>query len=265
MADIPEGAPCWADIVLTDLEAGKRFYGELFGWTFEQGSAEFGGYTTAFSGGRSVAALSPPAPGQPAPPAAWTLYFATADVQATASRIRDNGGELVQGPLAVGDLGSLLVAKDPGGAVFGAWQAGAHAGFEAWNEIGSFCWAELATHDVATADAFYPAVLPIAAKRMGDESDVDYKVWRAGDAMMTGRYPIGPGMPGPQDPQFVIYFAVPDCDAAVAAATKLGGDVVSEPVDNPFGRFAVVTDPAGAGFAVIDLTRMEGEPPPIEA
>ena len=32
-----EGVPCWVDAQLPDVEAGKRFYGELFGWTFGEG------------------------------------------------------------------------------------------------------------------------------------------------------------------------------------------------------------------------------------
>ena len=34
MAAFAEGEPCWVDVSLPDVEAGKRFYGELFGWTF---------------------------------------------------------------------------------------------------------------------------------------------------------------------------------------------------------------------------------------
>ncbi len=41
--------------MLPDLEAGKRFYGELFGWTFSEGSAEHGGYTDAYRDGRAAA------------------------------------------------------------------------------------------------------------------------------------------------------------------------------------------------------------------
>ncbi|GAA3058425.1 hypothetical protein GCM10020000_46470 [Streptomyces olivoverticillatus] len=58
---IPEGMPCWADAMLPDVEAGKRFYGELFGWTFEDSGGEYGHYTQAFHDGKNVAALAPQA------------------------------------------------------------------------------------------------------------------------------------------------------------------------------------------------------------
>jgi predicted enzyme related to lactoylglutathione lyase len=44
---------------------------------------------------------------------------------------------------------------------------------------------------------------------------------------------------------------VADTDAAVAKVAELGGSVVVEPFDTPAGRIALVTDPQGAAFSVI--------------
>jgi predicted enzyme related to lactoylglutathione lyase len=52
---------------------------------------------------------------------------------------------------------------------------------------------------------------------------------------------------------WLVYFAVDDCDAAVARARELGGTPM-EPMDIPdVGRFAIVHDPLGTVFAVIKL------------
>lgn len=262
--DIPEGAPCWADITLPDIEAGKQFYGELLGWTFGESDAEYGGYTQAFADGKNVAALSPPMPGQEGALPEWTLYLASPDVRATAAKVRDNGGEVLMEPMAVGPFGSMLLAKDPSGLSFGAWQPGSHRGFEKQGEPGSFCWAEFFTNDVAAVDAFYPAVFPFSAKRMGDSAEFDYKVWMTGDTMVGGRCPVGMGMPGVDTPRVLIYFGVDNCDDAVATVTKLGGRVTDEPQDSPFGRFAAVMDRQGAGFAVIDTSTTVGEMPTLQ-
>lgn len=74
MAAFPEGTPCWVDAALPDVEAGKRFYGELFGWTFREGD---GPQADAFSEGKLVAALVPKTDGRM--PTVWGVYFATAD------------------------------------------------------------------------------------------------------------------------------------------------------------------------------------------
>lgn len=68
----------------------------------------------------------------------------------------------------------------------------------------------------------------------------------------------------PEVPSYVnVYFAVPDCDDAVAKATKLGGILRFGPMSSPFGRFAALSDPQGASFSVIDLSTTEGEMPKI--
>lgn len=72
---------------------------------------------------------------------------------------------------------------------------------------------------------------------------------------MTDHFP--PGIPAYVN----VYFTVPDCDAAVAAATERGAAVRSGPADSPFGRFAALTDPQGANFSVIDVTTRRGEMP----
>jgi predicted enzyme related to lactoylglutathione lyase len=264
MPEIREGAPIWADAMLPNLDAGKQFYGELFGWSFDTGSAEFGGYTQAYSDGKTVAGLAPQMPGQEGVPAAWSVYFATSDAQATATRIRENGGQLLMEPMAVGDFGTMVTATDPSGVVFSAWQPGAHQGFEKMGEPGSYCWAEIGTNDVAAVDAFYPAVFPtITAKAMLEEG-MDYKVWEVSGAMVAGRFALGPGMPGPKAPHVAVYFAVDDCDDAVATVSKLGGQVTTEPMDSPYGRFASVTDQQGASFALLDPSRTVGEMPQVE-
>jgi uncharacterized protein len=58
-----------------------------------------------------------------------------------------------------------------------------------------------------------------------------------------------------------VYFGVEDCDEAAATVRRLGGQVHFEPMSMPFGRFAVVADPQGAAFAVLDMTTTEGEAP----
>ena len=40
----PVGAPCWIDLMTSDTQRSREFYGELFGWDAEEPNAEFGGY-----------------------------------------------------------------------------------------------------------------------------------------------------------------------------------------------------------------------------
>ncbi|MDT0406228.1 VOC family protein [Streptomyces edwardsiae] len=254
----PEGTPCWADAMFADVEAAKRFYGDVLGWSFAEASTEFGGYAEARVDGRAVAAVVPPMPGQEGT-SQWCLYLAAEDAAATAARIRDHGGELLMEPMRVADFGTMCLARDPGGVVFGLWQAGTHEGFGAVAEPGAYCWAEVFTREPEKSDAFFPAVFSYRAKRL--EHEVDFRVYDLGERSVLGRMRMTDDFPPDMPPYINVYFTVTDCDEAVARATERGGVLRFGPMDTPFGRFAAISDPQGADFSVIDLTSTTGEPP----
>jgi len=259
MAVQPEGTPCWADAMFGDVEGAKDFYGEVLGWTFGEASSEYGNYTQAYADGKAVAAVVPPMPGQEGQ-SAWCLYLASDDAAATARRIRDAGGDVLMEPMAVGDFGTMALAREPSGAVFGVWQAGTHEGFEARGVPGAYCWAEVYTREPELADAFFASVFPYRAQRLEDES-VDFHLYNLGEETVLGRMKMTEDFPA-EVPSYVnVYFTVPDCDAALAKATAKGAIVRFGPMDSPFGRFAVLTDQQGAAFSVIDISTTKGDMP----
>lgn len=261
MAVQPEGTPCWADAMFSDVEGAKSFYGDVLGWTFGEASSEYGNYTQAYVDGKAVAAVVPPMPGQEGQ-SQWCLYLASPDAAATAGKIRENGGEVLMEPMAVGDFGTMCLGRDPSGAVFGVWQAGQHEGFEAIGEPGAYAWAEVFTREPAKTDDFLTAVFPYTAKQMQDDA-IDFRIFDIGEDTVLGRMKMTDDFP-PEVPSYVnVYFAVSDCDDAVAKATKLGGVLRFGPMSSPFGRFAALSDPQGANFSVIDLSTTEGEMPKI--
>ncbi|MGW2420456.1 VOC family protein [Streptomyces sp. NPDC001709] len=259
MAVQPEGTPCWADAMFSDVEGAKRFYSDVLGWSFGESSSEYGNYTQAYADGKAVAAVVPPMPGQEGQ-SQWCLYFASPDAAATAERIRASGGEVLMEPMRVGDFGTMCLAREPSGAVFGVWQAGTHEGFEAIATPGAYCWAEVFTREPEKADTFLSAVFPYRMKDMVDDA-VDFRMFDIGESTVLGRMRMTDDFP-PEVPSYInVYFTVEDCDEAVARATKLGGVLRFGPMSSPFGRFAALSDPQGANFSVIDITTKEGEMP----
>ena len=100
--------------------------------------------------------------------------------------------------------------------------------------------------DVATARAFYEAVLGWSFADSGDEYG-GYVIAQAQGAAAAG---IGP-LPQGARPAWTLYFAADDADAAAAAVSRLGGTVLLEPGDvGPMGRMFIATDPTGAPFGV---------------
>ncbi|MER5930324.1 VOC family protein [Streptomyces sp. NPDC002054] len=268
MTDFSDGAPCWADAMFKDVEGAKSFYADVLGWTFGEAATEFGNYTQAYSDGKAVAAVVPPMPGGEDMPSAWCLYLASSDVAATAEKVKAAGGKLLMEPMQVGTFGSMLLAQEPSGAIFGVWQPGEHKGFEKMGENGSYAWAEVFTRDPAKADAFFTKVFPYQAQKMepGDDPEMagmDFTVFSLGKEPnpVLGRMKMGEEFPAEVPSYIQVYFTVPDCDAAVEKAKALGGQLHFGPMDSPFGRFAALTDQQGAAFAVIDMSTTVGEMP----
>jgi predicted enzyme related to lactoylglutathione lyase len=229
-----EGVPCWADAQLPDVEAGKRFYGGLFGWTFRAAS---GSSVRALRGGEPVAALAPKTDGRM--PTVWTVYFATPDVAAFAQRVLATGGQLVTPPTPVAGEGAYALVTDADGAVFGLWEARGHAGFGRRHEPGAFAWAQLYTRDVEGANAFYGALFHEALFGSGTGPDF-------------GRAPVSDVFAAEMPPHFLVHFGVGDCREALAAVRRLGGRVLTEPFGTSYGTVAVVTDDQGASFALLE-------------
>ncbi|MFG2192069.1 VOC family protein [Streptomyces sp. NPDC048639] len=250
------GTPCWIDLSAPEQQAALDFYRDLFGWQGEIGPPEYGGYANCELHGKSVAGImsAQPMGDQPPPPTAWTTYFATADADATARAITENGGTVLFPPDDVAALGRMAIAADPDGAVFGIWQAKEFPGAGIANEHGALIWSELATRDPDRARAFYPAALGIGIAPMeieGVEGMDDYFGINAGGRTVGGMSVQGEDTPKEEPSHWLTYFAVDDTDSTVDALIKAGGQVVRPPFDMPAGRMSVVQDPQGAVFAVI--------------
>jgi len=245
----PAGTPCWIDLGVADIPKAAAFYGGLFGWDIQQGPPESGGYSMCELSGRPVAGIGPKM-GPADMPTVWTTYIASDDAEATAARIKVAGGQVMTEPFDVMDAGRMFVATDPGGAVFGVWQARAHTGIGLANEPGTLIWSENMSRRYEANRAFYRDVFGY------DFSDIGGGGMRYATIDLAGRPvggigEIGPDQPAEMPASWGTYFAVPDADAVVAKAVELGGSVVAPAWDSPYGRMAVVSDDQGAVFAVM--------------
>jgi hypothetical protein len=247
------GTPCWGELSGTpDVEASEAFYRELFGWEIPamDNSAELGGYPRAKLNGRDVAGVSPRM--EDGQPTVWATYVSVADAEATLARVGEAGGQAIVQPMDVMGMGKMAVFTDTTGAVCGIWQPGTFSGAELVNENGTFGWNELATRDTSAARDFYGKVFDWGVEEEASERVGTYTIWKAGESMVAGMIDMNAiDMPDGVPPHWLVYFGVPDADAAVERVKAGGGSVMNGPIDIPVGRFAVVADPFGATFAVM--------------
>jgi predicted enzyme related to lactoylglutathione lyase len=151
------GTFCWIELMTTDSDSAKKFYGELLGWKFDDNPIPGGGsYTMAKLNGKDAAGIMKmSAEMQAMMPANWGSYIAVEDADATAKKAVANGGKVMKEPFDVMDVGRMAVIQDPSGAVFCIWQAKKHHGVGAKQEVGALCWNELYSTNVDAAGKFY--------------------------------------------------------------------------------------------------------------
>ena len=246
----PVGAPCWVDLMTSDAERSRAFYGELFGWTAEDPAAEFGGYFNFRRNGVRVAGCMGAQPGSGAPDV-WSVYLTSDDTRRTVAAAAADGGRVVAEPMDVADLGTMAILGDPGGAGIGVWQPGTHQGSGLIGEHGAPSWFELHTRDYERAVAFYREIFRWTTDVMSDTADFRYTTLKHGDEMLAGIMDASGMLPEGVPSHWKVYFGVDDTDAAVARILELGGTILEPANDTPYGRHATASDPTGAQFKLV--------------
>jgi uncharacterized protein len=246
----PVGAPCWIELFTSDVEKGRAFYHELFGWTSDDPAPELGGYFTFYKDGVRVAG-GMQNDGESGAPDIWSVYLACEDAKATADAAKANGGPVMVEPMEVMDLGSMVVVSDAGGAAIGGWQPGTHQGFGVYGEPDTPSWFELQTRDYDASVDFYRKVFAWDAHVASDTPELRYTTLGEGETALAGIMDASAFLPDGVPAHWSIYFGVDDADATLARVVELGGSIVEPAVDTPYGRLARAADPSGINFKII--------------
>ncbi|GAA4117970.1 VOC family protein [Nocardioides fonticola] len=250
MSEFVTGQPVWAELFTVGAPRAREFYTGLLGWGSTEPQEQFGGYTNFTRGEGWIAGLMENTV-DPAIPASWTVYLQTDDIHALAKRAEAAGATTIVAPAEVGDLGWFAQFIDPCGAAVGAWQPGTHRGFAAVREIGAPYWFEL--HAAAHYDdvlPFYREVFGWRTATMSDTPEFRYTqmLGTGGDADDVRAGVMDASLWEGARSAWQVYWMVADVDASFAHALETGASAVHPPHDTPYGRLAVLLDPAGAEF-----------------
>jgi uncharacterized protein len=266
------GAFCWFELATTDPDAAKAFYSSIFGWTASDNPMGPGEVYTIFQiDGKDAAAAYGMRPDQRAQgvPPHWLSYVCVKSADDTAARARQLGGTVLAAPFDVMTNGRMSVIQDPTGATFSIWQPARHSGTGITLVHGTAAWVDLSTPDQVTGARFYGDLFGwrmAEGESMRPAAPGTYFHIVKGDTMIGGippsehRHPDTPA-------HWMIYFQVDNCEATVAKATSIGGTVLMPPMEmEGVRKFAVLADPQGARFALVQLLSMAAhEAPPRPA
>jgi len=244
------GKVVWNDLVTQDLDVARRFYGELFGWTFEQSTAPGGKpYLLARSGRILVAGLvAVNSPSRDVVLSRWLPYMSVHDVDASVARATAGGAKVLVSARDV-NLGRVAVIEDKEGAVLGLARSriGDPDDTTTAPRPGRVVWTELLANDPAFASQFYQTVIGVTAHTI-ERHGGPYTLLSGGGTDRAGI------LKNPSDdaaPVWLTYVGVQDPASAAARVEALGGKVILPPSPQlRDGTMAVVTDPTGALFAL---------------
>ena len=149
----------WADVGCSDLAQMKKFYGRLFGWSFEDihhegymvysiaSIAELGGYQDS-----SVVALAPRQNRVQA--SKWKPYVLVENLENTIHQLDATEGGLVSPSMKVMDAGKMAACEDAQNNRICLWQPTSHYGAQVMNEKNSMMWFELITNEIESVSQF---------------------------------------------------------------------------------------------------------------
>ncbi|MGI5499629.1 VOC family protein [Lentzea sp. CA-135723] len=249
---IRPGHPCWVELATNDTERSTRFYETVFGWQHHWTRDDAGrDYAVALLDGEPVAGVRP----LDRATLDWTPYLAVADLTAASARVRTLGGTVLEAsPQTVPGLVAKVLVDDPGGATVGIAQPVDGGGFTA-GVPGSLGWLEFVTRGPRQADPFYRALFGYRQQQVGDGKAVDHVVYSTGGDTVIGRVRMAPDTPATVPPRWIAHFTVPaglDFSETLNRARTAGARLRFQPHPSPLGQVAVLADPLGTRFAIID-------------
>lgn len=121
---------CWNDLATGDPEAALSFYGQAFGWRFEEQRANGGQFIRCRQGETDVGSLYRLSPAQVerGVQSHWTPYLRVDDLDAMVARIEALGARALVAPFEVERMARIALIEDPVGALLGLWEPLARGG-----------------------------------------------------------------------------------------------------------------------------------------
>jgi uncharacterized protein len=254
------GKVIFVELVTPDISAAKRFYGELFGWTFRDLQAGGITYAGAYLNGHPVAGLvhKDLPPGQHRQPA-WLSFFSVHDVNATREIAFQHGAKILFEPHSFPDRGREAVIADPQGAIFAILASSTGDPPDVLAAPGEWIWSSLITSDPDADAAFYQTLFDYEVFDLPADQGAQHLLFASDNYSRASANTLPANKPTTH-PHWLNFVHVEDAVTVAAKVVALGGRVLVEPrVDRHGGKVAVVADPQGAPFGLLEWPDTESQ------
>jgi hypothetical protein len=247
------GKVIFVELVTPDLAAAKRFYAGLFGWTFRDIQAGAREYAEASLDGHPVAGLiHRELPEGTRRQPAWLTYISARDVDVATKIALDRGAKVLFEPHTLPDRGREAVFADPQGAVFAVLASSSGDPADVLAAPGEWIWSSLITSDPKTDASFYQALFGYEVFDLPADPGAQHLMLASENYARASANSL-PGTGPDFHPHWLNYLRVEDAVKTAAKVVALGGRVLVAPrVDRHGGMVAIVADPAGAPFGLLE-------------
>jgi len=260
------GKVIWADLVTPDVDGAKRFYGGLFGWTFRDVPGD-PKYTLALLNGEPVAGIFQKAlpAGQSQQPA-WLTFLAVKDVAIAQQLAVQHGAKVLMKPHTYSQRGRQAILADPDGAVFAILAATGGDPPDYLAAPGEWIWSSLLVTNTKQESNFYKSLFGYDIYELGaddgERAGGQHFILSNDDYARVGLHAM-PADSVRRHPHWLDFVRVADAAAVAKQAASLGGQVLVEPrIDRHGGQLAVLADPSGAPFGVMEWSDTDSEREP---
>jgi uncharacterized protein len=247
------GKVIFVELVTPDLAAAKQFYAGLFGWTFRDIQADGAEYAEASLDGRPVAGLihrDVPAGKHRQP--AWLSFIAVSDVDAAKEIALQHGAKVLFEPHSIPNRGREAVFADPQGAIFAVLASSSGDPPDVLAAPGEWVWSSLITSDPDTDAAFYQTLFDYEVFELPADEGAQHLMLASDNYARASVNSLPANKPNIH-PHWLNFVRVEDAVKMTEKLVALGGRVLVEPrADRHGGKVAVVADPLGAPFGLLE-------------
>ena len=247
-------------LVTPDLTLAKRFYGALFGWRFRDLQVGGDDYAEASLEGQLVAGLMHKAiAAGERRQSSWLTFLAVRDVDATMKRAVANGAKVLLEPHTIPDRGREAVLSDPQGAVFAVIASSTGDPPDEMADPGEWIWSSLSTTDPDADAGFYQTLFDYEVFDLPADQGARHLMLASDNYARASVNTVPASRPNAR-PHWLNYIHVEDVGATSAKVVSLGGRVLVAPrLERHGGKVAIVADPLGAPFGLLEWPDAQGK------
>lgn len=247
----------WRDLMTDDISSVKKFYSELFGWTYIDVGESDNDYSVVLHEGKPIAGIFKLRDVKAEQRfSQWISYLSVTDMNQAINYTKASGGSIYRESFELPNRGALSFVFDSQKAVLAFVKSSSGDPKDADPIYNEWFWTELWTNDVKNSVNFYTELFGYNQRTFDTRAENQYHVLEKENRPRAGIVKI------PFEnvkPHWMPYIAVENPSEIVKKVEQLGGTVYLGTEGIVGNNAAIIADPSGAVFTVQKWPLEKGE------